>query len=213
MGRMTNTGEPATNKERAILEAALVLFAAHGVEGTSMNQIADAVGIRKPTIYHYFPGKEAIVEAIFQALKLNAGWVREQMADREAPLERRLALVGETFLGAMRKRPELQAFLVRESIGGVDSAWRGQLRSLLRGHLQGRIDALAENFTQEIDGLATQDAEMIAGHFFHSMTNFWLSEGHVAVKPPSWKRCQRYVALLARGVALQLESNVVAHET
>ncbi|ATO47849.1 TetR/AcrR family transcriptional regulator [Brevibacillus laterosporus] len=41
-----------------IKEAALQCFAQHGYEGTSLAQIADAVGIKKPSIYAHFKAKE-----------------------------------------------------------------------------------------------------------------------------------------------------------
>lgn len=43
--------------------AALDLFAEHGVTGTSLQMIADAVGVTKAAIYHQFKTKEAVVVA------------------------------------------------------------------------------------------------------------------------------------------------------
>jgi AcrR family transcriptional regulator len=43
------------------IDAALALFAEHGVGGTSLQMIADAVGVTKAAIYHQFSTKEAIV--------------------------------------------------------------------------------------------------------------------------------------------------------
>jgi AcrR family transcriptional regulator len=47
-----------------VLDAALDLFATHGVSGTSLQMIADAVGITKAAVYHQFPTKERIVIAV-----------------------------------------------------------------------------------------------------------------------------------------------------
>jgi AcrR family transcriptional regulator len=47
-----------------ILEAALDLFADHGVSGTSLQMIADALGVTKAAIYHKFKTKEEIVVAV-----------------------------------------------------------------------------------------------------------------------------------------------------
>jgi AcrR family transcriptional regulator len=44
-----------------VLDAALDLFAQHGVSGTSLQMIADAVGITKAAVYHQFRTKEQIV--------------------------------------------------------------------------------------------------------------------------------------------------------
>ncbi|MGA7132185.1 MAG: helix-turn-helix domain-containing protein [Mycobacterium sp.] len=52
---------PAQNR---ILHAALDLFADHGVSGTSLQMIADAIGVTKAAVYHKFRTKEEIVIAV-----------------------------------------------------------------------------------------------------------------------------------------------------
>jgi AcrR family transcriptional regulator len=47
-----------------VLDAALDLFAQHGVSGTSLQMIADTVGITKAAVYHQFRTKEQIVLAV-----------------------------------------------------------------------------------------------------------------------------------------------------
>jgi AcrR family transcriptional regulator len=47
-----------------ILDAALQLIAEHGVGGTSLQMIADAVGVTKAAVYHQFKTKEQIVIAL-----------------------------------------------------------------------------------------------------------------------------------------------------
>jgi AcrR family transcriptional regulator len=47
-----------------VLDAALVLFAEHGVSGTSLQMIADGVGITKAAVYHQFRTKDHIVLAV-----------------------------------------------------------------------------------------------------------------------------------------------------
>lgn len=52
------------NTKQEILEAALDLFSAQGFEATSMQQIAEAVGIRKPSLYSHFAGKQEILDEL-----------------------------------------------------------------------------------------------------------------------------------------------------
>jgi AcrR family transcriptional regulator len=50
--------------QRRTIDAAMALFADHGVSGTSFQMIADAVGVTKAAIYHQFKSKDAIVLAV-----------------------------------------------------------------------------------------------------------------------------------------------------
>ena len=45
-----------SNTREEILEAALDLFAVNGYEATSISQLADAVGIRKASLYSHHSG-------------------------------------------------------------------------------------------------------------------------------------------------------------
>ena len=64
-----------------IVEAARDLFAEHGVGGTSLQMIANAVGVTKAAIYHQFRTKEEIVVA---AAETELGLVEESVAAAEA---------------------------------------------------------------------------------------------------------------------------------
>ena len=47
-----------------ILDQALELFAARGYDAVSVGEIAQAVGIKAPSLYNHFPSKQAIFDAI-----------------------------------------------------------------------------------------------------------------------------------------------------
>jgi AcrR family transcriptional regulator len=65
--RRSPVGPRAAAPHRAaqtrIIDAALDLFAQHGVGGTSLQMIADHIGVTKAAVYHQFPTKDEIVVA------------------------------------------------------------------------------------------------------------------------------------------------------
>jgi AcrR family transcriptional regulator len=62
-----------------ILDAALELLAEHGYEGTSLQQVADRVGLHKSTLFHHFKSKEELAREVFQN-------VAEQLLKRIEPI-------------------------------------------------------------------------------------------------------------------------------
>lgn len=55
---------PAGERRDAIIAAATTLFAVEGFHGVGMRAIADAVGIRSSSLYHHFPSKMDLLDAI-----------------------------------------------------------------------------------------------------------------------------------------------------
>jgi AcrR family transcriptional regulator len=61
----------------AIRQAALRLFTTQGYEATSMREIAEALGIKKASLYYHFAGKEDILRSLFD----QRGTEAEQLLD------------------------------------------------------------------------------------------------------------------------------------
>ena len=57
----SGTQRPAQTR---VIETALVLFAEHGISGTSLQMIADAIGVTKAAVYHQYQTKDSIVLAV-----------------------------------------------------------------------------------------------------------------------------------------------------
>ncbi len=71
-----------STKQRILAEAKR-LFAAHGYGSTGMDRLAEAVGIRAPSLYKHYAGKEAILLAILEDIRENesATALLEDVAD------------------------------------------------------------------------------------------------------------------------------------
>lgn len=60
---MERASSHASGRER-ILDAAQRLFVEQGYKGLAMREIAEAVGVTKPALYHYFTDKEELFLAV-----------------------------------------------------------------------------------------------------------------------------------------------------
>lgn len=97
-----------------ILDAALPMFGSRGYEATSLDALAESLGMRKQSILYWFPSKEALLEALIDR---SAGELAEafegSLARAGSGWARVEAVVRSVFRLAAR-RPELLG-LVREA--------------------------------------------------------------------------------------------------
>ena len=107
-----------STKEK-ILEAALTLFAENGYNGTSVEQIANVVGIKAPSLYKHYKGKEDILNALIDSAEAryeemfgserNIGKIPES---REEFLEMTMGRISFTMRDPIIKKTRM--FLVQE---------------------------------------------------------------------------------------------------
>jgi AcrR family transcriptional regulator len=127
---------PSGTKQR-IQDVARELFAQQGVHRTSMQEIADRLGITKPALYYHFSSREELVRSIVQPiLDEEEAFLAGQEA--LAKVEPRALLEGY-FDFHYRHRREI-VLMLRElttlaDLGLIDLvlAWRGRLTRLLHG--------------------------------------------------------------------------------
>jgi AcrR family transcriptional regulator len=111
---------PRTAAQTRVTLAALDLFAEHGVSGTSLQMIADAMGVTKAAVYHQFKTKDEIIIAVteMQLARLEAALEDAEAADdrpqaRELLLNRVIELAVEQrhMVGVMQCDPVIIRFL------------------------------------------------------------------------------------------------------
>ncbi len=75
-----------------ILKRALTLFASRGYDGVGVQEIVEAAGVTKPTLYHYFGSKLGLLRALLEsrsgALAKDAGMAAEYHGDLPRTLRR-----------------------------------------------------------------------------------------------------------------------------
>ena len=55
------------NNRSKILDRALDLFSARGYDAVGVQEVADAAGLKKPTLYHYFGSKSGLLKTLLGA--------------------------------------------------------------------------------------------------------------------------------------------------
>jgi AcrR family transcriptional regulator len=107
-----------------VMLAALDLFGQHGVSGTSLQMIADAMGETKAAVYHQFKAKDEIIIAVteMQLARLEAPLEDAEAADdrpqaRELLLNRVIELAVEQrhMVGVMQSDPVIIRFLAEHN--------------------------------------------------------------------------------------------------
>jgi AcrR family transcriptional regulator len=92
MGRGRHAGY--ADQRELILERAAALFAQGGYPGTSMNQVAEACGLSKATLYHYFRDKYALLVSITEGhVQRLQRIVDEAIAEEQEPQGQMRALI------------------------------------------------------------------------------------------------------------------------
>ncbi len=155
----------ACERRIQILEVALKLFAERGVEGTTIKQIAERADISVGLLYHYFDGKAALLQAIFEhrALKLPQ---LEEMHDK--PVEDVLPLFVQGVCDDLRENIEIIWIFFREQRSSSTVAEqvekkRQRCSQSLSGYLRARQEAgELRDFPPEIA------ARMLMGALFSS---------------------------------------------
>lgn len=131
-----------------IIAAAAQVFSEHGIDGASMTQVAQASGVSKATVYHYFTGKDELVLALVR-----------QLFDSDVPAVQKLLVGDGPFLDRLMRYVQDLADLLdqQRSIGPVleearARSWRfPEIRKLVQDYFGSYIDAFAQVLIRGIE--------------------------------------------------------------
>jgi AcrR family transcriptional regulator len=113
---------PDLARRAELAGAAFDVLRTRGVQ-TSMRELADALGVKRPTLYFYFPDLGSVFESVLdQMYQQLAVVVMDRVRAQSHPLDRLRAVVDAT-IDFHRERPDLIGGLLQLwSVGGRDFA-------------------------------------------------------------------------------------------
>ena len=102
-------------RPQELLEAALAVFSQRGFRNTRLDDVADAAGVTKGAIYHYFDTKEELLLSVIEHYQsLAFGRAEEVLAHGERSASRRIEQVVKQIFQPIEQRNRLLlALLVR----------------------------------------------------------------------------------------------------
>jgi TetR/AcrR family transcriptional regulator, repressor for uid operon len=139
-------------KRQQIVEAAIVCFAKRGFHATSTAQICAQAGMSPGNVFHYFPTKNAIIQAIAELDRLETGKALAALSEAPNVIHGLQALANDVLLAASDPAYaaisiEIAAEATRNKAVAVHFATNDQITraslavALKRGVEQGQVDA------------------------------------------------------------------------
>lgn len=121
----TTGGEEDTRTR--LLTTALRLFSEHGVEGTSLQMIADALGVTKAAVYYHFRTKDEIAAAVIEPALRELDLVVAE-AGRQRRRGAQVDHLLEGFVDAVIRHRMLVSLISRDPgvLRVVALTWKGQ---------------------------------------------------------------------------------------
>lgn len=156
-----------TSTRQRILDAALDLFGARGVDAVSLDEIARVVGVRKQTVLYWFASKDELLDVVLEEVAAELIVVIDAAVRSAAPdpLDRIDAVVRAVFRPAVR-RPAMLG-LVRE-LTRLPEVHADRLRV----RVQPLVDRCVEYLDQEMDKghLRQADSRLVIGLAYATVT-------------------------------------------
>jgi AcrR family transcriptional regulator len=165
----------ATDKRRAILDAAISVFARQGFHNARVSDVAAEAGVAYGLVYHYFDSKDQMLNELFTerwSLLLEAG--READAALDSPREK-LAAVSSFIIESYRHNPELMKVIIVEVTRAANSFGRTHLPEIRQAYEQiGSIVAEAQAAGEFRDDVSPQFASMLFYGAIEQLLSGWI---------------------------------------
>jgi TetR/AcrR family transcriptional regulator len=174
-----------SNRE-AILSCALQLFSARGYDAVGVQEIVEAAGVQKPTLYHYFGSKAGLLQSVLEENFASLFSELEKAASYNHDVKTTLEAVARVYFDFARQNPRFFRLQLAlwfgapdsepfRAVAGFDLRQQELLENLFyqasldHGNMKGRQKAYAATFlgmvntyaASELNGLITLDPSLV----------------------------------------------------
>lgn len=110
------TSRNANRTRHRLLQAAIRLFAAHGYNGASVDEVVALARVNKRMVYHYFGSKEELFKAALQQVYRRLETVEFDAVERGSGPREQLARLLESYFSFLDANPEFTRLLQWENL-------------------------------------------------------------------------------------------------
>lgn len=170
-GRKRNSRERTMDNRQAILDSALTLFYEKGYDAVGVQQIVEAAGVTKPTLYYYFGSKQGLLANV---LKDHFATLEEQMIRlKEAPerIPEKLYHAARIFFNGASSEPRFYLLMLALFYSGRKSEGFQTVYPLIERYYRMFVE-LFESASQELGNMHGRQNQFAVG--FSGMLNHYL---------------------------------------
>lgn len=129
--RCYTRGLERPNNRALLLQVALTRFASQGYDATGVQEIADAAGVAKPTLYHYFGSKLGLLSTLLEESTAPFLATLAEAAHYDGNLPNTLHRLVSAHLEFAEREPELYRFLLALLFVPTENEAHGPARAVL----------------------------------------------------------------------------------
>ena len=118
-----------TMMKDTIFEATSSVLCQHGVDGTTMNRVAEAANLAKSSLYDYFPSKDELLTFVADRIMVPTAQLFEDVAHLDLPATEKLREMVRTAFASVEKHRALLLLLLRDDLRDVAESSKLSVRS------------------------------------------------------------------------------------
>ena len=144
-----------------LLDVAEDLVVERGINAVSFQHLADAVGIRKPSVFHHFKSKEALSLALVERCHVSYGRMYSEIVHGEGDAPAKLRALGDIFCNSLEQGRVCIASVLSSEVASLTDAARAELKITIQSIVD-RFTLVFEQGAREGSLRFEGDAEIAA---------------------------------------------------